>query len=229
VGVARVLDPAAHAVRREAFIDAAERLIQAHGYEQMSLQNVLDDLGASRGAFYHYFDSKAALLDATVGRMTERILAACQPLLADTELPAPRKLEALFATIQRCKAARKELVLAVLQVWLSDENAIVREKLRLRTLATVAPLLAEIVRQGVAEGSFTASSPDEAARILLSLLLGSQERAVEQFVARQAGTIPFSDVERTYAAITEAFERILGLPSGSLNLIDEATLREWFG
>ena len=30
--------------------------MQAKGYEQMSIQDVLDEMGASRGAFYHYFD-----------------------------------------------------------------------------------------------------------------------------------------------------------------------------
>ena len=56
--------PTAHAVRRDEFVDAAQRLIQSPGYEQMSVQDVLDELGASKGAFYHYFDSKEALLEA---------------------------------------------------------------------------------------------------------------------------------------------------------------------
>ena len=69
--MARTLNPEVHAVRRDAFVDAAQRLIQARGYEQMSIQDVLDEVDASRGAFYHYFDSKAALLDAVVDRMIE--------------------------------------------------------------------------------------------------------------------------------------------------------------
>ena len=67
--MARTLDPAAHALRRDAFVDSAQRLMQARGYEEMTIQDVLDDLDTSRGAFYHYFDSKAALLDAVVERM----------------------------------------------------------------------------------------------------------------------------------------------------------------
>ena len=66
--MARTLDPAAHALRRDEFVDAAQRLIQSRGYEQMSIQDVLDELGASKGAFYHYFDSKEGLLDG--GRST---------------------------------------------------------------------------------------------------------------------------------------------------------------
>jgi hypothetical protein len=36
-------------------------------------------------------------------------------------------------------------------------------------------------------------------------------------------------VQRSFAAFTEAFERILGTPIGSLTLIDEPTLRFWSG
>ena len=49
--MARTLDPVAHAVRRDAFLDAAEALIRAKGYDEMSIQDVLDAVGASRGAF----------------------------------------------------------------------------------------------------------------------------------------------------------------------------------
>jgi hypothetical protein len=67
------------------------------------------------------------------------------------------------------------------------------------------------------------------ARVLMYLIQGYQELAGEHFLARQAGTISFEVVLRTYAAFTEAFERILGIPPGSVTLTDEPTLRYWFG
>jgi hypothetical protein len=35
-------------------------------------------------------------------------------------------------------------------------------------------------------------------------------------------------VERSVAAYTEAFERVLGVTAGSLTLVDDQTLKEWF-
>ena len=35
-------------------------------------------------------------------------------------------------------------------------------------------------------------------------------------------------VERTVAVYTDAFERVLGVPPGSLTLVDDQTLKEWF-
>ncbi len=85
--MARTLNTEAHAIRREAFVDAAQRLIQAKGYDQMSIQDVLDELGASRGAFYHYFDSKTALLEAVVDRIVDAALASVAPLIDDPDWP----------------------------------------------------------------------------------------------------------------------------------------------
>jgi AcrR family transcriptional regulator len=227
--MARTVNAAVHAVRRDSFIDVAQRFIQAKGYEQMSIQDVLDELDASRGAFYHYFDSKAALLQAVVERMVDAVLSELEPLISDPDVPALDKLMGVFAGIARWKNARKELLLGLLQVWLSDENAIVREKLRQSMVARLAPLLAQIVRQGRDEGVFTVGPPDEVARVLVSLMQGANEEAVRLFVARQAGTVSLADVESFVAAYAEAFERLLGLPAGSMTFVNDATLRQWYG
>jgi AcrR family transcriptional regulator len=227
--VPRTVNATLHTVRRVAFLDVAQRLVQTKGYEEMSVQDVLDELDASKGAFYHYFDSKPALLEAVVERFADGAMDALAPVLGDPDLPALRKLERIFAGIASWKAQRKELVLAITEVWNSDGNAIVREKLRRMTVSRLVPLLSVVVRQGIDERAFTAVSPDETAMVLVSLMQGFQEQAVNLFIARQSGTISFEVVQRSVASFTEAFERILGIPKGSLTLTDEPTLHFWFG
>jgi AcrR family transcriptional regulator len=227
--LARTVNTAVRAVRREAFVDVAQALIQTKGYEQMSVQDVLDGLDASRGAFYHYFDSKAALLEAVVERMAETAMAELAPMVADPELPAMVKIERLFSGIAGFKAERQDFVFALIEVWLSDDNAIVREKLRQHSMVHLTPLLAAIVRQGKAEGSFSATSPDETARVLVSILQGASEMATELFIARRANRIAFEAVGPALASYSEAFDRVLGVPDGSLTIVDPAVLRLWFG
>jgi AcrR family transcriptional regulator len=207
----------------------AQRFVQTKGFDAMSIQDVLDELDASKGAFYHYFNSKQALLEAVVERFADAALATLAPVLADADLPALRKLERIFAGIGSFKAQRKGFVLAIIEVWNSDGNAIVREKLRRLTVNRMVPLLSLVIEQGTKEGTFAAPSPGETAMVLTSLMQGFQEQASDLFVARQAGTIGFDSVQRAVAANTEAFERILGIPQGSLTLIDEPALRFWFG
>jgi len=225
----RTVNTTLHTIRREAFLDVAQRLVQTKGYDAMSIQDVLDELEASKGAFYHYFDSKQALLEAVVERFADGSLATLAPVLNDPHLPAIQKLERVFAGIGRWKAAQKELVLAIIQVWNSDGNAIVREKLRRLSVSRMIPLISTVVKQGVDDGTFHVTSPDETAEVFVALMLGFQERAVDLFIARQAGTITFEAVQRAIASLTEAVERILGIPQGSLTLMDEPALHFWFG
>jgi AcrR family transcriptional regulator len=216
-------------VRRDAFLDVAQRFVQTKGFDSMSIQDVLDELEASKGAFYHYFDSKQALLEAVVERFADAALVTIAPVLSDANLPAIRKLERIFSGIASFKAQQKEFVLGIIEVWNSDGNAIVREKLRRLTVNRLVPLLSVVIEQGINEGTFGAQSPEETAMVLTSLMLGFQQQANDLFIARQAGTIGFDDVQRAVAANTQAYERILGIPKGSLTIIDEPTLRFWFG
>jgi AcrR family transcriptional regulator len=227
--VARTLDPEAHAIKREAFLDAAQRLIQVKGYESTSVQDVLDSVQTSKGAFYHYFDSKGALLNGVIERMVDAALTAVSPIIEDPDLPAPVKLRGVFGGIAAWKTARKELLLAITKNWMSDDNAIVREKFRRLAGRRLTPLIARIIRQGKDEGTFTASEPDDAARVFVSTLLALSQAATELYIARQAGEIAFDDVRRELGAYAEGLERILGAPAGSMPLVDESVLHEWFG
>ncbi len=97
-----------HAVRRNEILDVAGRLIYTKGYEQMTIQDILDGLQISKGAFYHYFDSKQALLEAIIERMQQEVEQILLPIVQDQELSALEKLDRFFATASSWKTARKD-------------------------------------------------------------------------------------------------------------------------
>jgi len=213
---------------RDAILDVAEGLIRTKGYEGMSIQDVQDELGVSRGAIYHYSDSKAALLEAVVERIAGAVMAVVAPIAKDPEMDAITKLQAVFTAASRWKAERKALMVGLLEAWYSDHNAIVREHLRLAATDRLTPLLATIVRQGRAEGPFSVTSPDHAASILVALLIVSGDTTGRLYLQRLDGRVPFGDVRRAVSAYDEAVERILGLPAHSFRMIDEEALHFWF-
>jgi len=248
----RTVNPQTHALRRDEFVDAGQRLIQTRGYEQFSIDDLLSEVGASKGAFYHYFDSKPALLEAIVARKEDLSLLMTlemgKPLaesaaeityaaeffrwfaevVADPDLSAIDKLHRYFATIASFKAGQKEFLVALMRVWYSDDNAIVRQKLRRESVRLVTPHLAAIIRQGVAEGVFTLADPEHLARVILALILDTGDEAGELYLARQAGEIDLEHVRQRFATYSTALERLLGVQPGTLHLIDDATLSTWF-
>ncbi len=224
----RTVNPRTHAQRRDEFIDAGQRLIQTKGYEQFSIEDLLTEVGASKGAFYHYFDSKQSLLQAIIDRLVDTALVAVRTVVDDDHLSAIEKFRAYFQTIASIKAEQREFLLALMRVWYSDDNTIVREKLRREQAIRITPHLAAIIRQGVAEGTFMLADPDQMARVVLALVLDTGDEAGELFMKRQAGEIDYDTVRRRFATYQTALQRVLGAQPGSLALLDEATLRLWF-
>jgi len=230
--MARIVKEEEYAARRNEILDAAQRLVYTKGYEQMTIQDILDDVRISKGAFYHYFDSKGVVLEALVERMVVvEVIPVLMPIVQDAHLTALEKLNRYFDTGLRWKTANKAFMLELLRVWLADENAIVRQKLFAMSVKHVTPLLAEIIRQGIREGVFTTAYPDQACHVILYVLQGLSETMIELLISSEtnhdAARIE-SGVTVYIAALTDALERVLGTPPGALHLIDPETLKEWF-
>jgi AcrR family transcriptional regulator len=226
--MARIVKEQEYAVRRNAILDVAQQLINSKGYEQMAIQDILDDLQISKGAFYHYFDSKQALLEALVDRLGGGVKQLVLPVVYDQSLSALEKFQGFLDSLNRWKVGQKAIFLALLRVWYADENALVRHKLRIAAIREVGPLFNEIVRQGIKEGVMTTIYPDQLGEVVVCLI---------QDLGETIGTLLFlfdperddmQRVERIVAVYTDAIERVLGVPAGSLSLIDTQTLKEWF-
>jgi AcrR family transcriptional regulator len=226
--VARTVDQVAHALRRDEFLDVAQRLLETKGYEQMSIQDVLGELGTSKGAFYHYFGSKQALLEAVVQRLADAIAAALTPIADDADVLALDKLLNFFSALSGWKVQRRDLLVSLTRVWCSDDNAVLRQKLRPGIAERIAPLLADIIGQGVQEGVFTVAYPDQMGRVVVSLVQDLNDRLAELVLAAEPGQRTLRTAEHAVAAYTDALERILGVPAGSVVLVKTQTLRPWF-
>jgi AcrR family transcriptional regulator len=217
-----------HAVRRNEILDVALKLVYTKGYEQMTIQDILDDLQISKGAFYHYFDSKQALLEALIERMLDQGIQLILPIVQDPHLSALEKLQSYFATIARWRTAQKAFFLSLLRVWYMDDNAIVRQKMRSTiVIKRITSLLTGIIHQGIQEGVFTTSYPDQVGEVIVSLGFDFQEIIGWQILSFDPQRDDMLSIERTVAVYTDAIERVLGAPKDSLQFIDSETLKEW--
>ncbi|MBF8191379.1 TetR/AcrR family transcriptional regulator [Nonomuraea sp. K274] len=213
----------AHARRRDEFLDAAQRLIESNGYDQMSIQDVLEDVGTSRGAFYHYFGSKHELLLAVVERFGQALAAFLTPIAVDPELSATERLRKVFAALTVRKGQEHEALVSTLRVWYSDGNVRVRQKARVGIIDHLTRLLQVIVAQGVREGVFVISDLEMTSRVVATLLQDLNDELADQVYVNEVPA-----VERIFAAFTWAIERILGVPEGSVALVDTTILCAWF-
>ena len=215
-------------VRRNEILDAAQRFLYSKGYGQMTIQDILDDIHISKGAFYHYFDSKQALLEGLIERTGEAGVQLIRPILTDPKLDSLQKLQIYFDSAIRWKASQKAVLIPILSVWYSDDNALLRQKELAAGKKIMMPMLEDVLRQGIAEGLIATPFPENMAEVLVTLILGLSDALGELILAGQAGSVDLARVEDTAAVYTYAIERVLGVAQGSLKLIDMETMRQWF-
>lgn len=225
--MARTVKEEERAARVDEILDAAQALIQAKGYDQVTVQDLLDALMISKGAFYHYFDSKHALLEALVQRMVEQVMAVLQPLVEDAGLSAPAKLEAVFRAAAGWKTERLDFLSELTRVWYADENIVLREKLTRAGLERIRTLLGPIIAQGIAEGTMSTEYPDVAGAIAVDMLRGMSEELVRQLMAWERLPDVPGRVARCIAAYSRAIEGLLGMERGTLRLVDPAMFGAW--
>ncbi|MCY1136611.1 TetR/AcrR family transcriptional regulator [Actinoplanes sp. Pm04-4] len=219
--MARTVNERDHAARRDAILTAAYRLIATKGYQQMTVQDLLDDLAISKGAFYHYFDSKPALLDAFIDRVIRKYESQLAPVAGSDEPPLERLRQA-FVVLAGARVCDRAFM-AALRVLHSDDNAVVMQRSRAAGIARFGPLLAPILREGAATGVFRVERPEAVAAALVTIV---------QDLVDATGRLLLDDadwpaVDAMVSVYTEIVERTLGVTSGSIEMLDRRLLEQW--
>jgi AcrR family transcriptional regulator len=229
--VARTVKPEEFAAKRREILNATQRLVLTKGYEQMSIQDILDEVRISSGAFHHYFDSRKALLEAFIEQIKQESGQPILPIIHDPHLSAIAKLQGFFDTLNRLRTVHQADIVRLIRVWYTADNAIIRQKVDEALLQQRAPWLTVIVHQGIREGSFTTTYPDQAGELIMSLLqnMGNTHARLLLLASEQE-----DDDERwieqlvsSHNAYMDAIERILGAPPHSFYLTDTEAVKVW--
>lgn len=85
---------------RQRILDAAHSLVLERGFSGTSVADVLSAVGASKGAFFHHFPSKAALGHALVERYAEADAAVLDAALAAAEATSDDPADQLVALLR---------------------------------------------------------------------------------------------------------------------------------
>jgi AcrR family transcriptional regulator len=230
--MARTVNEQEYIAKRNEILNAVQRLIYSKGYERMTIGDILADLKISSGAFYHYFDSKPAVLDAYIERIDEESGKILLPVVNDSHLSAIEKLRGFFSALDTGRIALKADLVKLGRVWYNDDNAIVRQKVDEAVLQQRGALIARIVRQGVQEGVFTTPHPDQAGEVVMVLVqgMGDAHARLLLSLAQEPHFDRASSVKQilsTHAAYMEAIERVLGAPANCLYRADARAARVW--
>lgn len=214
--------------RRSELMASAQHFFFTKGFDNTSINDIIKDVGVAKGTFYHYFDSKTAVMEAIVAELVEQAVDLMRTITEDDSLPVLEKWRRALQTVAKWKHARRDEMLEILKVMHSEGNIVFQHKITSETIPTVAPEFTKIIAQGVQEGVFNTEYVEDAAEIMLSIMQSSQAQLTDIFLYPEKYDEPAATVKRKYAALQTAVERVLGAQKGSVFLVDEAVIDAWF-
>ncbi|NUS21009.1 MAG: TetR/AcrR family transcriptional regulator [Mesorhizobium sp.] len=214
-------------LRREELLDHAQALFMTHGYDRASLNDVIAAAGVSKGAFYHYFASKEALLEALAERFARQALAGVQDVLGDPDLDPLGRLNALLAKSRQAKVETAAEAWALFETMFRPENLVLFHRINLAASAAFSPLLVEIIRQGVADGTFHTFDPDGVADIVMQFGLATHDVVAKAIVGGSDADMDtaIEALEKRVRLYEIALDRILRLPDGSIRIGEPGYVR----
>ncbi len=185
--------------RKQELLGIAYEMFLTKGYEDTSVDEIIDRAQIAKGTYYHYFASKEQMLEEVIGMMISAEAEKAKLILSQP-VPAPQKIAGIIA------AMKPDASEAPINNTLNrPENVFMHNKIRRSLIATVTPILSEVVEQGINDGIFRCECIPERVKMLLNL-------SVELF---DESDYTQNDIE-VFIDITE---KMLGAESGTMGFI----------
>jgi AcrR family transcriptional regulator len=212
---------------RGELIAAAWRFFSSEGYDATTVEAILEMVGRSKGTFYYYFAGKEDILDAVVSHIVDEMALGIKDIPKMEDLSPMEKMNRFMETTSSWKLANIDIISETIKVLYRDENAIIRHKMNIRTLREFAPVLAEIIRQGIEDGTFDVEYPRDAAEMILLLSRAMGDQQAEDMLHLEDDPESMQRIVRRVRLYLDAMERILGAPRGSIYALDDGVVEKF--
>ena len=147
-------------------LDTASRLFFQQGYDKTTLQDIINATKLSKGAIYHHFASKEAILIAVVDRIGDFNSAVLAEIRDKQGLTGAEKLRELFRTSMQLSFQGK--ILHMLPFLIENPKFMALQMQSI--LGEAAPdYILPILKEGIADGSIHTDHPEELSEVLLLL------------------------------------------------------------
>jgi AcrR family transcriptional regulator len=190
--------------RRKIIIKTAEQLIIDEGYENMSVDQIMRNVGIDRSTFYHYFSSKKDVLEAVIEANNSEIQKFIDGFIDNDSVSAVDKFYKIFKYYIDITWKKEKLWVSL---WM-EENYYVRYRFNQLQMKFLFPAHLRIIEQGIDENVFSTDSPFAATISLLGSTYYSPREYLEGYT--------FKTTENYIIHMINNLERILDTPQGLL-------------
>ncbi|NVM53292.1 MAG: TetR/AcrR family transcriptional regulator [Candidatus Helarchaeota archaeon] len=188
-------------------------------YEKTTIEAIINDCSTSKGGFYHHFQSKDDLLRTIITEYAEKLKIIVQKIVLNKKLKALEKINKIIQKTQRFKLSQQDFNLMLVKIWQRDLISIIRSMYLDKLVVEIRPLWQQVIEQGIDEGVFNTSFPEEVAELIVhtSSLFSKK---VDIAVFKENSPDKYEYVIRKIEFIEDLITRLLGLPKGAIILAD---------
>ena len=187
--------------RKDELIKIAYKKFIENGYEQTSVDEIIEEAHIAKGTYYYYFRSKEQMLEEVIEKMFKNSSERAKDVIVST-LSIPEKMVGIILAY---RPMADEMVIQ--DTFNQAENIFLHDKVYKKLIADVVPLLSEIVREGIQQGLFDCDQIEE--RLKMILIISS--RIFDEGNYTNNDVIAFIDI----------VEKSIGAKPGTMSLIRE--------
>lgn len=153
---------------RNKIINVASDLFVTKGYDETRIIDIIDGLdGLTKGAIYHYFDSKEDIFNAVVNEIGNKNIQLFEEIKNDNKLSGAEKLSKIVKS-----SFYNENMEAITEM---SPNLLDNPKLLSAFIAeikevTIPSFIMPVINEGIKDGSIKAKYPDELSEMIAILL-----------------------------------------------------------
>ena len=185
--------------RKLELLQIAYRLFLNRGYENTSVDEIIEKAQIAKGTFYYHFQSKEQILEDVIEMMIDSEVDMAKQIIG-MDISIPQKIVGILTSLKPADSEQP-----IKDALFHPENVLMHDKVRKKLIEVLIPLLSEVVKEGVNAGIFSCDNIPERVRMLLIISNGTfNERT-------------FS--ERDISVFIDMSEKLLGADKGTMSFI----------
>lgn len=196
--------------RKKMLLRIAYDMFLTRGYENTSVDEIIEKAQIAKGTYYYYFQSKEQMLEEVIDMMIDNETEMAEHII-QRDIPVPQKIVGILTSMKPTEAEQP-----IKNTLFKQENVLMHYKVRKKLIDTITPLLSEVIKEGVNEGIFKCDNIPERVKMLLILSDGTFNE----------GTFNQRDI----SVFIDMTEKLLGAEKGMMSfiydLIDKTDMEE---
>lgn len=185
--------------RKKELLKIAYDMFLAQGYENTSVDEIIERAQIAKGTYYYHFQSKERMLEEVIDMMIDSEAKMAEQIIT-MDIPVPQKIVMMITSMKPTEAEQP-----IKNALFQPENVLMHHKVRKKLITIITPLLSEVIKEGVNEGIFECDNITERVKMLLIISDGTFNEG--------------SFSERDISVFIDMTEKLLGAENGTMSFI----------